>query len=186
MKSSEDIRWEHVTSEEGQDLRIFRLRFDELRNPRNAHSMKAVILEAPDWVDVVAVTPDKKIIVVDQYRFGRRRVATEIPAGMVEPGEDPQIAGMRELLEETGYTTETWKSLGWVESNPAFLNNRCHQFLALDVEKTHEPTLDDGEAIVVRELTLQEVKEEIRQGKVRNSLGLLGLSKVFDLWEDFR
>ena len=184
MKNSEELVWKHVDSEEGEDLRIFRVRFDELRNPRNDFSLKAVVLEANDWVDVVAVTPEKKIIVVDQYRFGRRRVATEIPAGMIESGEDPKIAGQRELLEETGYSTETWKSLGWVEPNPAFLNNRCYQFLALDARKTHEPTLDKGEAIQVRELTLQELKEEIRRGKIRNSLGLLGLSKVFDLWGD--
>ena len=183
MKNSEELIWKHVDSEEGEDLRIFRVRFDELKNPRNDYSLKAVVLEANDWVDVVAVTPEKKIVVVDQYRFGRRRIATEIPAGMIESGEDPKVAGQRELLEETGYSTENWKSLGWVEPNPAFLNNRCYQFLAVDVRKTHEPKLDKGEAIHVRELTLQEVREEIRQGRIRNSLGLLGLSKAFDLWE---
>ncbi|PID55611.1 NUDIX hydrolase [candidate division KSB3 bacterium] len=186
MNDTEALVWKRLRSEEGQDLRVFRLRFDELKNPRNDYVLKAVVLEANDWVTVVAVTPEKKIVVVDQYRFGRRCVSTEIPAGIIETGESPQMAGQRELLEETGYSTDRWTSLGWIEPNPAFLNNLCHQFLALDVRKTHEAKLDEGEALQVRELTLQELQEEICRGNIRNSFSLLGLSKVFDLWTDLK
>src|SRR5512134_3594489 len=139
--------WEVLRSEPGPDLVLFQARYDWVRNPRNAKSMKAVILEAADWVNIVALTPEKKIVVVKQYRFGIKRTTTELPAGIMEKDETPEQAAVRELKEETGYTAAAWKYLGWVEANPAFMNNLCHQWLALDVIKTCPPELDEGEEI---------------------------------------
>ncbi len=173
--------WEVLKSEQGPDLILFQTRYDWVRNPRNAKSMKAVILESKDWVNVVAITPEKKILVVKQFRFGIKKTTTEIPAGLMEVGETSEQAAVRELKEETGYTTDNWKYLGWVEANPAFLNNICHQWLALDVVKTDQTELDEGEEIVVTELSLEEMYAEIKQGRMRNSLTLLALAKVFDL-----
>ena len=171
--------WKLLKSERGPELPIFKVRFDWLENPRNAAELKAVVLEARDWVDVVAVTPEQKIVMVKQYRFGISDLSLEIPAGVTEPNEAPERAAKRELLEETGYSTDDWTYLGWVYANPAFLNNRCHQWLARNVRKTHAPHLDDGEHLEVDELTLTEVQDAVRAGCFRNSLGMLGLSKVF-------
>jgi 8-oxo-dGTP pyrophosphatase MutT (NUDIX family) len=143
--------------------------------------MKAVILESPDWVNVVVITPEKKLVVVQQHRFGVGKTTLEIPAGIVNPGETPEQAAMRELREETGYTAARWKYLGWVEPNAAFLNNRCHQWLALDALKTGAPELDEGEEIAAAELSWAEVRSEIQKGRMRNSLSLLSLAQVFDL-----
>ena len=173
--------WEVLGSEPGPNLILFQTRYDLVRNPRNAKSMKAVILEAADWVNIVAVTPEKKLVVVRQYRFGVGKTTVEIPAGIMNPGETPQQAAIRELKEETGYTAANWKYLGWVETNPAFLNNLCHQWLALDAVKTSPVELDDGEEISVTELTIEEVRHEIEQGRMRNALTLLSLARVFDL-----
>ncbi len=173
--------WELIRSEPGPDLVLFQARYDWVLNPRNAKSMRAVILEASDWVNVVAVTPDKKVVVVRQYRFGVKKITTEIPAGIINQAEAPEEAAIRELKEETGYTTTRWIYLGWVETNPAFLNNLCHQWLALDVVKTSNPELDEGEEISVAELSLEEVRSEIERGSMRNSLTVLSLSRVFDL-----
>ena len=182
MNTNAEKAWETFRSEQGPDLILFHTRYDWVRNPRNAKSMKAVILESPDWVNIIAVTPEKKFVVVRQYRFGVKKTTTEIPAGIIEVGETPEQAAIRELKEETGYTTANWKYLGWVEANPAFLNNICHQWLALDVVKTDHPDLDEGEEISVTELSLEEVRLEIEQERMRNSLSVLALSKVFDLW----
>ena len=173
--------WEILRSEPGPNLILFQTRYDWVRNPRNARSMKAVILEAPDWVNIIAVTPEKKVVVVKQFRFGVSKTTVEIPAGIIEPGETPEEAAVRELREETGYTASSWKYLGWFEGNAAFLNNVCHSWLALDVVKTHHPQLDWGEEISCAELSLEEVRAEIERGNMRNSLTVLALSRVFDL-----
>jgi 8-oxo-dGTP pyrophosphatase MutT (NUDIX family) len=181
MDANEERAWEVLKTEQGPDLILFQARYDWVRNPRNEKSMKAVILETTDWVNVVAVTPEKKVVVVKQYRFGIQKTTTEIPAGLMEVGESSEQAALRELKEETGYTTDNWKYLGWVEANPAFLNNLCHQWLALDVVKTDQTELDEGEEILVTELSLEQLYSEIKQGRMRNSLTLLALAKVFDL-----
>jgi ADP-ribose pyrophosphatase len=144
--------------------------------------MRVVVLEVADWVDIVALTPEKKIVVVRQYRFGTGKTTTEIPAGVVDAGETPKQAAIRELREETGYTSRHWKYFGWVEPNPAFQNNLCHQWLATDVVKTHLPNFDEGEDISVSEMSLEELSREVKEGRMRNSLALLALSRAFDLW----
>lgn len=181
MDTNIEKPWEILRSEPGPDLILFRSRYDWVRNPRNARSLKALILESADWVNIVALTPEKKVVVVRQYRFGVGKTTLELPAGIMDAGETPEQAAIRELKEETGYTSANWKYLGWVETNPAFLNNLCHQWLALDVVKTSAPELDEGEEISVAELSLEEVRFEIEQGNMRNSLTVLSLSRVFDL-----
>lgn len=181
MDSDTPQPWEVIQSEQGPDLVLFQTRYDWVRNPRNSKLMKAVILETRDWVNIVAVTPEKKVLVVKQFRFGVAKTTVEIPAGIIEMGETPEQAAIRELKEETGYTTDTWQYLGWFEANPAFLNNVCHAWLALDAAKTQATQLDDGEEISISELSLEEVHREIEQGHMRNSLTLLALSRVFDL-----
>ena len=174
--------WHTLHSEPGPDLKIFRVRYDHLRNPRNGKVVKAVILETPDWVDIVPITPEGKIVVVDQYRFGSSSITTEIPAGSILEGETPQEAAVRELAEETGYEAGQWDYCGWVQPNPAFQDNVCHQFIARNAVHAGTPDLDDGESIKVRELTADAIMAEIKQGKVRNTLALLALSRVCKIW----
>ena len=181
MKTNGDKSWEVIKSESGPDLILFQARYDWVRNPRNDKSFKAIVLECPDWVNVVAITPEKKIIVVKQFRFGVSKITVEIPAGIIEKGEIPERAGRRELEEETGFTSTNWQYLGCFEANSAFLNNAAHIFLALDVVKTHPINLDDGEEISIDELSLDELIKTIEQGQMRNSLSVLALSRVFDL-----
>ncbi len=174
--------WDVLHSEAGPDLHIFKVRIDTVANPRNGAELKATVLETDDWVNIIATTPEEKLLVVKQFRLGTQEMATEIPAGVMEEGEDPLDAAIRELAEETGYTTDDWTYLGWVEPNPAFLNNRCHQFLARNIVQTNDIAQDEGEDIEFCEMTLDEVKEEIRAGQMRNSLSLLTLTRVYNIW----
>ena len=173
--------WKLIKTEPGPNLTLFQTRFDWLENPRNGHTVKATVLEAPDWVNVVALTPAGELVVVRQYRFGSGEITLEIPAGIVDLGEDSREAAVRELQEETGFSSEDWAYLGWVEPNPAFINNRCHHWLARDAKQTAPPALDKGENLAVEVLSLEEIKEEVKSGLFRHSLSFSALSQVFDI-----
>jgi ADP-ribose pyrophosphatase len=177
----DDRSWRVVRSERGPEFNIFKMRFDWIVNPRNDKTLQAIVLEATDWVNVVALTPQERIVAVSQFRFGIRRHSLEIPAGLVDPGESPLEAAKRELEEETGYTAREWKSLGWSFANPAFLDNRSHHFLALDAQRTSDPHPEDGEDLGTFEITLDEAKQAIQTERMRNAQTLLALSRVFDM-----
>ena len=142
-----------------------------------------MVLQAPDWVNVVAVTTEGRIVMVEQYRFGIGDLSLEPVAGLLDAGEESLAAAKRELLEETGYGNGTWRYLGAVQANPAFHNIECHHWLVENVEPVQAPALDEGEAIRVHLMTLDEIREAIAAGRIRHTLALSILSRVFPLWE---
>ncbi len=178
--------WEHVSSAAGPELFVCKARFDTLINPRTEVEMVRTVLETPNWVNIVALTRDRKIVLVRQFRFGPSRVTTEIPGGVIDPGETHEAAARRELREETGYTSDKWRLLGWVEPNPAFHDNLCYHWLAEDCEQTEECEPDPGEDIGVIALSEPDMRREVSEGRLRHVLALSGLSHVFDLWSDER
>lgn len=173
--------WKHLSSEPGPDLLIARARFDRLENPRTGAHLRRMVLDTADWVNVVALTEEQRLVVVRQYRFGTREVTLEIPGGVIDPGERPEAAAVRELREETGFTAPRWSLLGVVEPNPAFQNNRCHHFLAEGAQRTHELELDPGEDIAVDTLPLEEARELVQRGVIRHSLVITALARLLDL-----
>lgn len=183
MEKNREQTWQHLESEEGEDLILFHARYDTYKNRRNDRLIKAVVLDAPDWVNIVALTPKKKVVIVQQYRFGTQSMTSEIPAGIVETHETPHQAAIRELKEETGYTSQDWISMGYVEPNPAFLNNKCHLWLAKDATRSNLPQLDEGEDISTIEMGKQALQQEIRNGRLRHSLALVALARVFNIWK---
>jgi len=177
------LRWEKLGSEAGPELPLFRVRFDVMRHPTSSETFRRLVLESNDWVNVVAVTRDGKIVMVEQYRFGVGDLTTEPVAGMIDAGEESLDAAKRELLEETGFGEGRWRYLGSVEANPAIHNNLCHLWLAEDVVVVQSPTPDAGEAIRVHLMSLDDIKEAIDAGRLKHPLGLAALTRVFPLWE---
>ncbi len=173
--------WPLVESEPGANLMLFKVRYDHMQNPRTDRVFKRLVLETRSWVNVVAYTPDRQLIVVRQFRFGAGELTTEIPGGVMDPGEEHGDTARRELREETGYTSSKWTYLGHVQPNPAFHDNFCHHWLAEDCELTDELDLDDGEDIVVKTLSEDQVRVGIKSGDIRHSLVLTALSHVLDL-----
>ena len=174
--------WPKHGSREGTDYRIFRSRFDDLENPRTGARMERVVLETPDWVNVVALTEGaREIVIVQQHRFGSAASTIEIPGGMVDPGEYPLVAAQRELREETGYAAAKWTALGAVAPNPAYTDNHCHHFLAEGATLDHAQDLDAGEDIVVTTMTQGDMIEAIHQGVVTHALVITAIAQVLDL-----
>ena len=180
MSDQPQQAWKAFREEPAGNLELFRAVFTWFKNPRNQHPVKAVILKSPDWVNVLALTPDRKVVTVRQFRFGTQRWTTETPAGLMEDGESPLQAAQRELAEETGYTTAEWEYLGCVEPNPAFMDNVCHLWLAKNARRTDDTDFDPGEDIRVEELALPALKKEIQSGRLRHSLALIAVSRVVD------
>lgn len=160
---------------------LFRPRWDRLRHPRTGQEFDRLVLETPDWVNVVALTAERRLVCVHQFRFGSGAVTLEIPGGMVDEGERHEEAARRELQEETGFTSRHWRYLGAVEPNPAFHDNLCHHWLAEDCERTHEQGLDAGEDIEIEAVPLDLVRSMITRGEIRHSLVISALSRVIDL-----
>jgi 8-oxo-dGTP pyrophosphatase MutT (NUDIX family) len=163
-------RWPTVTQELRGRFRLFDLFETTRRSPTTGQEHRFMRLEAPDWVNVVAITRDGHLVLVEQYRHGVDAATVEIPGGMVDPGEEPAAAAVRELEEETGFTGGTVHLLGWVEPNPAFLTNRCWTYLVRDCVPDGTPRPDPSEEISLRLEPLSMFTGLIDDGTIRHSL----------------
>ena len=163
-------RWHRIHSKTIGAFRIFTIREDCYQLPRNHREAPFYIMESNDWVNVIPVTEDGKILLIRQFRFGIEEVTLEIPGGIVDSGYTPPEAARKELLEETGYSSDHWEYLGVVHPNPAFLNNRCHSFLAWNAIKIAEISPEESEEFEVLQVPMVEIKNLIRQGIISHSL----------------
>jgi 8-oxo-dGTP pyrophosphatase MutT (NUDIX family) len=161
-------RWQVERADTLFDHRLFRLERHRLVADESAR--EALVLQAPDWVNVIALLPDSSVVFVRQWRFGLAAVTLEIPGGMVDPGEAPIDAAARELVEETGYRAGTIELLGEVHPNPAFISNRCLSYLARDLAWIGEPQGDGEEELTVETAPLAAVPDLVARGVVTHSL----------------
>jgi len=167
-----------LASERILETAIFSVRQDRAAHPQTGRVGEYVVLEQPDWANVVAVTADERIVMIRQWRHGTRAVELEIPAGIVDPGESPRAAAIRELREETGYapaSPEAVVAIGAVAPNPAYQSNTCHTFLATGCTEVGAQALDPGEDIEVVLLTRAELDAALERGEVRNAQVICGL-----------
>jgi len=132
------------------------------------------VLEQPNWVNVIPLTSDERVIMVEQWRHGTRSVQLETPGGLMNKGELPEDCGRRELLEETGYEAGRVVRLGTVHPNPAIQNNLQHYVLATDCRKVAEPKLDRAEDITVRLVPLADIPRMIETGQITHGIVIGG------------
>ena len=174
--------WRRLHSEPLGDFKIFTIRRDRIVSPRTEEEHDFYVLDGSDWINVIPVTPEGRIVLVEQYRHGIEAFTLEIPGGAIDPRDaSPRDAARRELLEETGYTAEAWESLGFVYPNPAIQSNRCHAFVARGCRRAAEPALDPGEDITILEADPAEIREMLRDGRISHSLVVAAFAK----WREF-
>ena len=175
--------WKKISSRPVGDFRIFKIRSDRCVNPRTGKEHDFFVLDSVNWVNVIAVTPDQKLVMVKQYRHGSNTVELEIPGGMMDAGEaDPVATAVRELREETGYEGENARLLGRIHSNPAILNNVTYTVLIENCRLKHEVEFDHGEDLLTRLVPVAEIPKLVADEKIGHSLVVVALYH-FDLWQ---
>ncbi len=168
-------------SRTGQDDRtieenwLFRLRLERFRSRATGRAHDFYVAHLADAVHAIALTPDRQLVLVRQFRAGSGRDSLETPGGLLEAGEDPLAAGARELIEETGYAGDPPVLLGTVWSNPSLLTSRLTTILIANARLVAEPRLDHGEEVAVELAPAAEVPSMIRDGRIDHALCVAGL-----------
>lgn len=179
-KSGSPKAWELQSSEHLQDCDIYRVRRDRVRSPRDGSLHDFHVVDAPDGVTVLALTPDQELVLVEQYRHGTRQLSLETPSGILEEGEDPLDAALRELEEETGFRAGEPRSLGVLDLNPSWETTRVHVVLATGARHAGDKNQDPGEDTRVRCLPVAQVREGVREGAIRSATVVAALHLFWD------
>ena len=134
---------------------------------------EALIFDSPDWINVVPLLDDGRVVLVRQWRYGSREFSLEVPGGLVEPDESHEHAARRELEEETGYRARKIERIGDVQPNPALFTNEMSFWLATELEHlTDTPEGDGEEELEVVRVPLDDVPRMARAGEIQHSLAL--------------
>lgn len=187
MSSSPKLqRWKKLDGRLLLQTRIFDVRSVDFHHPAHPAPRDFFLIEPPDWVNVVALTPQRELVLVRQFRFGTNDVSLEIPGGVMDPGEDPVQTALRELQEETGFVGENARKLGSVHPNPAMQTNRCHLVFVENATRRAALAWDPNEEFEILTMPVEEVYAAAYRGEITHSLVLDGLLLFRPVWEKIR
>lgn len=168
--------WPLISSEAVADLGLFKVRRDLARSPRTGQTRNFLVIDMPDWLQLVPVTADGRVVLVRQYRHASRLSGLEVPGGLMDLSDpDAGRAAARELMEETGYGGGEVAPLGVFWPQPAMLANRVHIFAARGVERLAEQDQDEGEDLHVELAAPAEVWDLLARGEIHNAMTVTAL-----------
>jgi ADP-ribose pyrophosphatase len=169
--------WQRISSQSVVDLGLFRVSRDRALSPRTEKERDFFVVHMPDWLQIVPVTGDGRLVLVRQYRHASRLTGLELPGGLLDPYDaGPAEAAARELKEETGYGGGRVTPLGSLWPQPAMLANRVHFFAAVPVEPMGPQQLDEGEDVEVVLILPRELDDMIADGRIHNAMTVAALA----------
>jgi 8-oxo-dGTP pyrophosphatase MutT (NUDIX family) len=175
--------WKTISSQPLGNFRVFTIRSDRKVSPRTQKEHEFFVIDSVNWVNVIAVTPDQQLVMVEQYRHGSNTVELEIPGGMMDTADgSPEKTAVRELREETGYEGDNPRLIGQIFPNPAIMSNVCFTVLVENCRCIHPVEFDHGEDLITRLVPIAEIPKLVASGKIRHSLVVVALYD-FELWQ---
>lgn len=174
------MKWKTLSQEEILRISFISIDKETCELPDGRHMPAYYILRLPDWVNIVAIDKEGHFIMIKQYRHASREIHWEIPGGGVHPSEDITLSAIRELREETGYTSNSLKLISTSYPNPAIQNNQVHTYLALDCEYAGGQELDPFEEIEVVKMTKEQVRDMLDRGEFNHNIVIAALYQVFN------
>ena len=175
--------WTKLSSQPAGDFGVFTIHTERKVSPRTQDVHEVVVIDSVNWVNVIALTPDRRLVMVEQFRHGSNTVELEIPGGMIDKADaSPEAAGERELREETGYAGECARLIGKVYPNPAIMSNTCFTVLVENCHCVHPVQMDGAEDVLTRLVPAAEIPCLTAAGKIRHSLVAVALYH-FELYE---
>lgn len=177
MFSFSKPKWNVIQDKKVWETPIFSLHQIELLPANQKETVHFYRLDAPEWINVIALTPNNEILLVEQYRVGVDETTLEIPGGMVDEREKPIKAAQRELLEETGYGSDDWVKLGETSANPAIQTNYTHLYLAKDCRKIQEPENEGHEDIEAHLMPLNTFLDLVKNGTIHHAIVLAAVAQ---------
>lgn len=172
MSDREPAHWipgEETLHAECKVYDVYRRQFTHPGDNRSGHFY---IMHCNDWAQVIPLTANGQVILVRQYRFGTQQLSWEVPGGVIDDGEEPLAAAVRELIEETGYHCQRAEVIATCHPNPALQQNRTHFILAEGCTLETGQHLDPNEELEVRLFPLEEVSRMARNGGITHAIAL--------------
>lgn len=168
-----------LSTEEIFDGRVVNLRIDTVELP-DGNIQKREVIKHPGGVGVIALDKDNNVLLVKQFRPGAKGVLTEIPAGKLEFGENPEECGKRELLEETGFIAEEFKHLAKFYVTPAYCEEVINIYFARGLIKK-EQSLDEGEFLSVEKIPFNELYDMVLSNEITDGKTVIAVLKLKEI-----
>jgi 8-oxo-dGTP pyrophosphatase MutT (NUDIX family) len=170
-----DRRWTVLAERTLVERRWLTIHEQHVRLP-NGHEIEEFhLLRGPDWAAVLALTDDAHAVLVRQYRHGADQTSLELPAGIIDAGEDGLAAAQRELLEETGYVADAWHPLAVFSTEPSRHTTRAHFFVATGARAVRDPQTEASEMLETQRVPLRELGSNIDTGAIAHGLHVAAL-----------